>query len=119
MDLSVTETDSGLRIVGKTHQGDCPYMEDYIFAKADEEDYFMAVYDGHSGYEAAKCTCDNLCAVIKTQNGFYNNHPKIVSNAIIIHGFLATHESMWKVRGIFILCTISYIVCLVMNTGNS
>ena len=78
----------------------------------------MAVYDGHGGYEAAKYTCDNLWEVIKTQNGFYNYQPKIVSNAII-HGFLATHESMWKVRGIFILCTISYIVCLVMNTGNS
>ena len=38
MDLSVIETDSGLRIVGKTHQGGHPYMEDYIFTKSDKED---------------------------------------------------------------------------------
>ena len=51
MDPSVT--DSGLRIVGKSHQEDRPYMEDYTFATADKEDNFMAVYDDHGGYEAA------------------------------------------------------------------
>ena len=88
----------GLLIVGKCHQGDRPYMEDYIYATAYKEDCFMAVYDGHGGYEAAQYAYDNLWETIKTQNGFYHYQPKIVSNAII-NGFMATHESMWKRRG--------------------
>lgn len=104
MDSSVAGS-QGLLIVGKSHQGDRPYMEDYIFVTADKEDYFMAVYDGHGGYEAAQYTYENLWETIKVQDGFYDYQSKTVSNAIT-NGFTATHESMWKVRGVFTLSAL-------------
>lgn len=76
MDPSVT--DSGLRIVGKSHQEDHPYMEDYYtFTTADKEDYFMAVYDDHGGYEATQCTYNNLWEAIKVKMGFIINSLKL------------------------------------------
>ena len=103
----------GLLVVGKSNHGDRPYMEDYIFVTSEKEDHFMAVYDGHGGYEAAKYAYDHLWETIKMQNGFYDDQQKIVSDAII-NGFTVTHESMWKVRGVFILCTCK---CSMLSTS--
>ena len=47
-------------------------MEDYIFVTY-EKDHFMAVYDGHGGYEAAKYAYDHLWETIKMQNRFYDD----------------------------------------------
>lgn len=91
----------GLHVVGKSHQGDRPYMEDYMLAVTDKEDCFMAIYDGHGGYEAAKYAHDNLWPTIKLEQGFYSHQSQVVCNAIK-NGFVATHESMWNVRGVFI-----------------
>lgn len=104
-------------VIGKSHQGDRPYMEDYIFVTSEEEDCFMAIYDGHGGYEAAKYAYDHLWETIKVQNGFYDGQQKIVSNAII-HGFMATHENMRKVRGV-LFCVHASILCLMLDVSSS
>ena len=75
MDSSMTNS-KGLLVVGKSQQGDRPYMEDYIFVTS-EKDHFMAAYDGHGGYEAAKYAYDHLWETIKMQNGFYDDQQKL------------------------------------------
>ena len=101
-DSSMTDSKDVL-VVGKSHQDDCPYMKDYIFVTSEKADHFMAVYHGHGGYEAAKYAYDHLWETIKMQNGFYDDQQKIMYDANI-NGFMAAHDSMWKVRGVFILC---------------
>ncbi|KXJ20314.1 Protein phosphatase 1D [Exaiptasia diaphana] len=90
-------------ISSDAHQGDREYMEDLTstihervsFAAGNIDQYYIAVYDGHGGSEAAYFARKMLWNTIKKQRGFYSNDPAHVVKAIK-EGFLATHRAMWK-----------------------
>lgn len=73
-----------------------------MLVTANKEDCFMAIYDGHGGFEAAKYAHTTPWPTIKAEEGFYSPDSQTVCKAIM-NGFVTTHESMWKVRGLLLL----------------
>lgn len=73
-----------------------------MLVTANKEYCFMAIYDGHGGFEAAKYAHTTPWPTIKAEEGFYSPDSQTVCKAIM-NGFVTTHESMWKVRGLLLL----------------
>ena len=55
------------------------------------------MFDGHSGREAARYTCENLWEAIKNSEGFENEDPAKAVGAIKA-AFIKTHKDMWTVK---------------------
>ena len=72
--------------------------EDCISVEVKEEPGFLAVFDGHGGYEAANYARQNLWKNIKESEGFGIGKQGVTPKAIK-SGFIKTHEEMWKFSG--------------------
>ena len=100
-----------LYMVGDSDCGDRECNEDYISlagvdpnsppnmnkGETNQDQRFLAVFDGHGGGEAARYACNNLWSVIKSTEGFDSNISMTVAKAIVT-GFLRTHEDMKAIR---------------------
>lgn len=81
-------------------------MEDYIdireIRNADGavDGIYVAVFDGHGGYEAAKFAKHHLFQEIIKQKTFWSFKQDAVIKAIK-DGFLSAHSLMWKVYGLY------------------
>lgn len=78
-------------IQGKKHK-----MEDFICIS--ERDSFFAVFDGHSGKEAASFACDNLLPMFNKMLIKYNVADCDIK-AAIHHTFLKLNKRMHEVYG--------------------
>ena len=98
MSNAATKLTLTVGVYGEKNRGGRKYLEDYMAMKPPEGNSgFLAVFDGHCGREAAEYARDNLWEAIKNSEGFDNDDPMKVAQAIKA-GFLKTHEAMWEVR---------------------
>lgn len=90
-----------LRVSFKLSQGGRKYMEDMHISKFTTSENgetqlgFFGVFDGHGGREAAVFVRDNLFQEITEQELFWSECDDDVLKAIR-HGFITTHNKMWK-----------------------
>ena len=105
-DCALKMADSLSIVSGVLRQGGRKSCEDLILKKLEEDQIFLAVFDGHGGKEAAQYAFENLWENIKSSEGFDSDEPKKVIQAIKA-GFVKTHEDMWKVssKPLFLLYT--------------
>lgn len=84
--------------VGLIHRGGRKHLEDFMSLKVERGNTFLAVFDGHSGKEAALYARDNLWKAIKSSDGFDSSDPVMVIQAIKA-GFVTIQRVMSKARG--------------------
>ena len=78
---------------GISEQGDREHFEDYSIARFNKQDAFFSVFDGHSGWRAARYASDYLWENIISTEGFYSDKIEDIIKAIK-GGFMKTQANM-------------------------
>ena len=93
-----------LHIFTDSQHGGRKYMEDFIDIRIQKsilgnvEWIYLAIFDGHGGYEAAEFAKKNLYDQIINKKQFWSSDQGSVIKAIK-EGFVSTHKLMWKIYG--------------------